>query len=506
MVVALQTAELSLLKGVWELCLPISSPVELSIRGTGDLVDSWRSKLGLQGRFAEEKRFDMLDISLVGCEQYLKTKIDGLYSLLPKCGTACGALYARRCDDEILYFFLESGRCTVAESDAFVFAKTKHRTSYGEYRDVILKLDPTEGFRPIHNQGDQSSWRVRALTPGRWVSTTGVSLADFRECNRSSPVKINAPSSNCDPCVPNASLSWMKCPEILSCQVPMTFEDPLYLQCKAFDSPLELNLQKSRQIFQDLAFVTSRFSIPTVFARSDDDCWLLLDSAECPMENNEEVPCKKCAPDKPRVRWTLIKKAKTQRFIPMEDGKEAAAYEVALKNRPSPWVIRFTAGEDSQSYSGLANLMLRVGCNAASLVQRALGLFPKSSPPRRLLIETAQRVSEVPLTSLFDWRIVNHEEKSSGHFPKLQFQSNKEDQQALQPPNFKRYGLRKEQLRSLHWMLSQEASSDPFWEEEVAEAILPNLSWRAEGRVRRPVLVRGGIIADEVSANYAYAK
>jgi SNF2 family DNA or RNA helicase len=35
-------------------------------------------------------------------------------------------------------------------------------------------------------------------------------------------------------------------------------------------------------------------------------------------------------------------------------------------------------------------------------------------------------------------------------------------------------------------------------EEEVAEAVLPNLKWRAEARVQRPVLVRGGIVADEV--------
>ena len=47
-------------------------------------------------------------------------------------------------------------------------------------------------------------------------------------------------------------------------------------------------------------------------------------------------------------------------------------------------------------------------------------------------------------------------------------------------------------------MLSQEATSTPFFEEEVVEAVLPSLNWRAEGRVRRPVLVRGGIVADEV--------
>lgn len=43
------------------------------------------------------------------------------------------------------------------------------------------------------------------------------------------------------------------------------------------------------------------------------------------------------------------------------------------------------------------------------------------------------------------------------------------------------------------------ATTEPFFEEGVTEAILPSLKWRAEGRARRPVLVRGGIIADETS-------
>jgi SNF2-related domain len=47
-------------------------------------------------------------------------------------------------------------------------------------------------------------------------------------------------------------------------------------------------------------------------------------------------------------------------------------------------------------------------------------------------------------------------------------------------------------------MLRQEASTEPYYEEEVEETILPSLNWRAEGRARRPVLVRGGILADEV--------
>ena len=62
--------------------------------------------------------------------------------------------------------------------------------------------------------------------------------------------------------------------------------------------------------------------------------------------------------------------------------------------------------------------------------------------------------------------------------------SNKTDAPADQPPHFKRYPLRPEQLRSLGWMLQQERQPRSFVEEEVIEARLPALRWRAEGRAR----------------------
>ena len=56
-----------------------------------------------------------------------------------------------------------------------------------------------------------------------------------------------------------------------------------------------------------------------------------------------------------------------------------------------------------------------------------------------------------------------------------------------------------EQLRSLHWMLEQEKpDAPPFIEEEVSEAMLDPLGWRAEGCAQQPVHIRGGVLADEV--------
>lgn len=78
--------------------------------------------------------------------------------------------------------------------------------------------------------------------------------------------------------------------------------------------------------------------------------------------------------------------------------------------------------------------------------------------------------------------------------------SNKNDPEHPQPTKL-HLNLRKEQRRSLHWMLQQEAAegrSHTFVEEEISEAVLPALGWRAEGKAERHIMVRGGVIADEV--------
>ena len=50
-------------------------------------------------------------------------------------------------------------------------------------------------------------------------------------------------------------------------------------------------------------------------------------------------------------------------------------------------------------------------------------------------------------------------------------------------------------------MIKQESSyadEHPFVEEEISEALLEPLGWRAEGRASRSISIRGGVVADEV--------
>ncbi|KAL0575290.1 hypothetical protein V5O48_006691 [Marasmius crinis-equi] len=188
---------------------------------------------------------------------------------------------------------------------------------------------------------------------------------------------------------------------------------------------------------------------------------------------HDHLGCERCAPSAPQVRYVNA----GQKIAAIEDPVEAGEYERKLKRRPSPFVTQLKRLEDDTG-------LVRVGLNITSLLHRAMSRLP---------IENG--LGNIGLS----WRInTNFTPAATMSFQKFVLKSNKNDVEHAQPPHFKT-PLRKEQLRSLEWMLHQESpQAEPFVEEEVAEAILAPLGWRAEGRAQRPVHVRGGVLADQV--------
>jgi hypothetical protein len=162
---------------------------------------------------------------------------------------------------------------------------------------------------------------------------------------------------------------------------------------------------------------------------------------------------------------------------------DSAAYEGALKSRPAPWNVRISS-QQARKGSG-TSVRVQIGFNAVSLCQRAFGLLPKQPWRQEAMLQS----NGANRRCIFEWRIVSHTEEATMNCQKMKFTSNKGDPEAEQPPNFEKFELRKEQRRSLSWMLQQERSTVPFMEEEVCENVLP-FNWRGEGRVCRPVLVR----------------
>ena len=225
----------------------------------------------------------------------------------------------------------------------------------------------------------------------------------------------------------------------------------------------EVDKVHERGTFQALAWVLERI-------RHVDDGlreWQQVDGTD------HHLDCRRCAPIVPSLRWVQVGK----KIQPVEDPVQAGEYERRLKTRPSPFVTQLKLEENGIGF-------IRVGINIPTLLHRALSRLPSQDRP------------EKPLLS---WRLdTNYTPIVNSNLSKFTILSNKADKEHAQPPNFKT-PLRKEQLRSLEWMLAQEADDvAPYVEEEISEAILTPLGWRAEGRAQRPVKVKGGVLADQV--------
>ena len=200
---------------------------------------------------------------------------------------------------------------------------------------------------------------------------------------------------------------------------------------------------------------------------------------ESHIESTTKGHCERCAPASPSLAW--VKNSKNK-IVATEDSIEAGEYERRLKCRPAPFVTQLKFNQAD----GIGTL--RIGINIPSLLHRALSRLPNA--------EGNGRIQKAPSLS---WRLnTEFSPAAQIHLPKFTLLSNKKDKQHAQPPHFK-LPLRVEQLRSLEWMIKQESAEvEPFTEEEISEAIISSLSWRAEGRAQREVFVRGGVLADQV--------
>jgi SNF2-related domain len=220
----------------------------------------------------------------------------------------------------------------------------------------------------------------------------------------------------------------------------------------------------ARTVFQSLAWIIER--IKNIDGHVDS--WVDI------QDQDQIHNCERCAPTPPCLIWKKF----DRKVKAVEDQSQAGAYEQALKHRPSAFVTQLKFDEET----GMGNV--RIGVNVPSLVHRAVSRLPTEHRP------------EAPHLS---WKLTtDYTPPAKLHLPKFRLSGNKHDPEHAQPRHF-RIPLRPEQLRSLDWMIKQESRDAPaFIEEEISEAVLEPLSWRAEGRAQRPVHVRGGVLADEV--------
>ncbi|KAJ3007556.1 UNVERIFIED_CONTAM: hypothetical protein HDU68_003463, partial [Siphonaria sp. JEL0065] len=475
-----------LMNGNWAIFIPALFKFKVSITGEGALVDSWEVRLGLEGKFKGTQVWSSWKVKNASADEiYLPFGgIDGTYRAIPKCGTAMDYLHIKKSEDAAvsdLFFFLDPTRCGSPSEDPFVFATRSRRLEYGEQRLPIAVLDPT--WRPNANAGEQI---VDASVHGIWVELNGAVKMSMTELESKQADIAVLQQDAFVPFTESFSTKDQECCKSSVALVQVKVELGTYVEevwTKNDWNQVDL-VKTGKAVFEKVAWFSERIDMPSWV-----NDWTFMNPKDIGLGclSHGTSPCVQCAPNEPKILWIPNTKGNSKSFMAIEDPSQAGIYENALKNRPNAFVCQLKLEEVGEKSVGV----FRVGLNFTSLIHRA-----------------AARLISLPFTLdsssgfEFSWKLTCDPSYSSASrtmtFPKLELRSNRNDPQHAQPPNFKKYPLRPEQIRSLGWMIRQEQNPTSFVEEEISEASLEYLGWRAEGRASRSVLIRGGVVADEV--------
>ena len=437
----------------WAICLPGVTSAELTIKGSGDLVSSWEKTLGLLNSEAKEKLVWsklVIDFSDPSKKILFDRYLGGTWTLLPDCGTATRALHKQDGDSESsLFLFLDPTTTGDVKDDGFVFSSSPRRYLFREKRPIVARLDPK--WRP---KGGPEADRVTCYFNGHWSAIPSAKFA--ASAGTSNSISFAIAESSLLQEMSNGACRDAVAFLVAKAQIEY---DPLSLWPRHWT---EIDQLHAQEIFRSLAWLTEKIK-----SKNASDKWTELDL------NGKLDNCEICSPPPPTLRWQL----KGSKFIPMEDPEQAGPYENALKNRPLPWMDMVCLDQNNF-------LQLKIGINLKTLAHRAINLLPRRDNLGGVTVKW-----KVVADYVLPTRIV---------FRPYTIKSNKFDSQKEQPPNFVR-NLRREQLRSLTWMVKQEMeTAEPFIEEEVVEAYHTHLKLRADAKAQRPNLSQGGVLADEV--------
>ena len=420
--------------GAWETRVS-SPPARLTIKGTGDLVASWKSVIGLT---SEENRWSSYEIS--GHDA-----VSGTYDWLPRCGAAQMSLHKKRGDD--VYLFLDPDVYGKSTEDSFVFSRYHHRLVADELRQNIARLDSS--FRPFSSDlplglscevlDEYAESPLLELVPKE--SLRSLSLTD-------NIALVSELGSSCENGV-----------AIMKIVAPLSDAEKTRWVHDASD----------KEKMHRFAWLNSQIKFPEEYERFID---IRVPS----------VVCNNCFPALPPLRW--VRKAGQKKTKCQEDPEAASAYEKSMKCRPEVFDLFWSVSDEYN----LGELVVSV--NPAALVHRALGLKEGTLRQNGFMPLDA---------AVTQWRIVQTSGNDFAFDRFALMSNKEDDFYYGALPGWNsQFPLRPEQNRSLSWMVKQETSGNYFEEEEVSEKLFPLLNIRAEGRACRKRLVRGGIVADQV--------
>ncbi|KAF2722314.1 hypothetical protein K431DRAFT_284007 [Polychaeton citri CBS 116435] len=435
----------SLMGDCWQFRLPNSqlTSTRAKIVGKGIRMPSWWARIGLPD-YQDRQVWQQLEITTTAGTTSGLAAVAGTYAHLPKCGTACDSLYKRISDskqseeEQPLFLFLDPDRIGSPNEDQFVFSYNKSMLEYDEVRPVVARFEAS--WRP---------WKSGKLfsescisTDGIWLDVSAIALeADERKVE----VRVSMTLNNPDDTTCDTTLQLVGC----------SFQDS-GLHDLATVGIQGRDLAFYHQYAWVLEIMRSNLALNT---------WHRLDSIGT-------CKCGYCAPPKPTLKWRLS--ADGQNVQPYEDAASAAAYERAVKTKPSPLVI--------QTHTKLGRRHISLGVNVASLGHRAIS---------RLESHQSQFQQGVRIS----WTIDTGEPSGNFTFRPLKLKATTEVAATFDCPTGLKIDLFPQQKQALQWMQQQETGVS-FQLEEAEEASIPQLRWRVEVRAQGHARVRGGICAD----------
>ncbi|KAF2136382.1 uncharacterized protein K452DRAFT_138048 [Aplosporella prunicola CBS 121167] len=443
----------------WKWFVPSKQKFEVQIESSQEMDPSWRAEYGLKG-FEDEQIPKRLTVSAIKVPGDIK----GIYEHLSNCGTACRSLYRRvsRSDKpeselEPLYLFLDPTRLGPVNQDAFVFARHHRQLEYDETRDVVVSLDA--GWRPWRHawewDGDRADLSTSGFIPGTWMD----SETSIRQ--READLLVNSPAGN---------PAWNEPAYVDSCSDYLALLDARFHERgdTGKNRTYKLSDESGRAMFDSFSWVLEKIRhIPFL------GDWRPLQTLSAGASR-----CQCCSPNTPSVQWRYEMIGKKAILIPQEEPTEASAFEKAIKSRPHIVDMAATVDEYSQECH------LQAGINILSLAHRAHGRLVHGQS------------DSMPVT--LSWNLTTefaHERDLQ--LPPFRLTNNAQDAPHSQPEGFG-LTLNPAQCRSLTWLRQQEHGV-PFTVEEVEEEIVDSLRWKVEAKAETEVVVKGGVIADQVS-------
>lgn len=468
----------NIFEGTWDIWVPQKTTIPVLVTPTGLSEPTYASAIGLAGR-QEERQSHILKLAYVNPQhaKLLDEDVHGEYQSAPLCGQPFNTLHVSKQrqghDAPLAIYFHHPHAGGDFSTHRFIISQHLGRTHWSESVPIVAAFP--KGWRPPSaSDGDERQRKSCSLkVHGFWQHVGITKDSSF------TPLEIRADTLS------NTTLE----PQSFRCDSFLTV-----LHCSARNIHVPTKDIPSSAIWQELSKSDFVSILPKLY-------WLL--SASSFLDYNHHGPtgwtlsstayhsparCP-CAPKIPHLAWrcqALSEKPDSgYELRPIEDAQELTSFEKASRHAGSAFCVEYHAHEDC--------IGVRISARPISLIHRALQCLHRRPCHDRFLGALICSAAQT------DWQITTDNPScSSIKSNTITFGSYKQQYDLPEFPAGCTLELKALQRQPVAWMLHMEQEPTPFTEEEIIEERLPGINYRLWGRARQDVLVRGGVLAQDV--------